>query len=109
MRPAPNSDPYYRQQAWYLLQVNPSVCLAGVRPTLLSCVQAYIVSVMNLSDADSDLYQLLKQVTYQPSELSASRLKHISLPQCTNKVARTTFETALNGVFSEFSRGAVLL
>ena len=63
--------------------------------------QAYLVSALNLSDADSDLYQLLKQIHFQPSEFSASRLKHISLPQCSNKVARSTFETALHGVFSK--------
>ena len=46
------------------------------------------------------MYQLLNQVHYQPMEFNANRLKHISLPQCTNKIARNAFETALKGVFS---------
>ena len=58
--------------------------------------------MMNLGDSDSDLYQLLKQIDYQPSDFHSGRLKHISLPQCTNKDARASFETALHGVFSEF-------
>ncbi|XP_019851030.1 PREDICTED: transformation/transcription domain-associated protein [Amphimedon queenslandica] len=75
-----STDPFYRQQAWILLQ-------------------SYLISVLNLSDADKDLYQLLNQVHYQPMEFNANRLKHISLPQCTNKIARNAFETALKGVF----------
>jgi transformation/transcription domain-associated protein len=75
-----STDTFYRQQAWLLLQ-------------------SYLVSSLNLSDADRDLYQLLHQIHYQPVEFNANRLKHISLPQCTNKVARTTFVTALKGVF----------
>ena len=59
--------------------------------------------MMNLGDADSDLYQLLKQVDYQPLDFHGGRLKHISLPQCTNKGARASFETALHGIFSECS------
>ena len=58
--------------------------------------------MLNLNDANSDLYQLLKQINYQPSELHSGRLKHICLPQCNNKQARAAFESALYGVFSEF-------
>ena len=57
--------------------------------------------MLNLGEREQDLYQLLKQVKYQPSDLHSGRLKHISLPQCTNKEARASFETALCGVFSE--------
>lgn len=71
---------------------------------LLICIflfsQSYLISAINLTDVDTDLYQLLRQIHYQPVEFNANRLKHISLPQCTNKIARTTFETALKGVFS---------
>ena len=63
--------------------------------------QSYLISSINLTDVDTDLYQLLRQIHYQPVEFNANRLKHISLPQCTNKIARTTFETALKGVFSK--------
>ena len=56
--------------------------------------------MLTLGDSELDLYQLLRQVNYQPSDLHSGRLKHISLPQCTNKEARASFETALCGVFS---------
>ena len=57
--------------------------------------------MLSLGERELDLFQLLKQVKYQPSDLHSGRLKHISLPQCTNKEARASFETALCGVFSE--------
>ncbi len=56
--------------------------------------------MLNLGDTEVDLYQLLKQVTYQPTaEFHSGRLKHLSLPQCNNRQARASFEAALNGVF----------
>ena len=64
-------------------------------------MQSFLVSMLNLGDAEVDLYQLLKQVHYQPSEIHSGRLKHITLPQCLNKPSRATFETAITGVFSE--------
>ncbi|XP_064401908.1 transformation/transcription domain-associated protein-like isoform X2 [Halichondria panicea] len=73
-------DSFYRQQAW------------GV-------IQSFLVAMLNLSDVDSDLYNLLKGVTYQPTELHSGRLKHICLPQCSNKQARDSFESALYGIF----------
>ena len=57
--------------------------------------------MLNLGDTEIDLHQLLRQTNYQPMEFSTGRLKHISLPQCSNKEARAAFETALTGVFSE--------
>ena len=48
-----------------------------------------------------DLPCSLRQVSYQPSEFHSGRLKHISLPQCNNRLARDAFEDALCGVFSE--------
>ncbi len=62
--------------------------------------------MLNLGDSELDLYQLLRQVKYQPSDLHSGRLKQISLPQCTNKEARASFETALCGVFSEGETGS---
>ena len=72
---------------------------------LFSFFQAFLVAMLNLGDREMDLYQLLKQVKYQPSELHSGRLKHISLPQCTNKEARASFEAALCGVFSKLRGG----
>ena len=57
--------------------------------------------MLNLGDTEVDLHQLLKQTEYHPAEFNTGRLKHISLPQCPNKEARATFETALTGVFGE--------
>ena len=67
-------------------------------------LQSFLVGMLNLGERDMDLFQLLKQVKYQPSDLHSGRLKHISLPQCTNKQARASFEAALCGVFSELWR-----
>ena len=64
--------------------------------------------MVNLGEVDLDLYQLLKQVNYQPSEFHSGRLKHISLPQCNNKQSRAAFETALTGVFSKWSTHACI-
>ena len=65
--------------------------------------QSLLVSMLNLGDTEVDLHQLLKQTEYHPAEFNTGRLKHISLPQCPNKEARATFETALTGVFGEFT------
>lgn len=113
-----STDPFYRQQAWFLLQVwimdvymlvlwIACFCFVDGSDVHIKHIygftfQSYLISVLNLSDADKDLYQLLNQVHYQPMEFNANRLKHISLPQCSNKIARTAFETALKGVFSQF-------
>jgi len=64
-------------------------------------LQSFLVGMLTLGDSELDLFQLLRQVNYQPSDLHSGRLKHISLPQCTNREARASFETALCGVFSE--------
>ena len=86
----------------FFLPISFSPPLSSSLPFLPLTIQSFLVSMMNLGDSDSDLYQLLKQIDYQPSDFHSGRLKHISLPQCTNKDARTSFETALHGVFSEF-------
>ena len=57
--------------------------------------------MLNLGDTEVELHQLLKQIDCQPAEFNTGRLKHISLPQCPNKDARNTFETALTGVFGK--------
>ncbi|KAL5497639.1 hypothetical protein EMCRGX_G014148 [Ephydatia muelleri] len=76
----PPVDVFYRQHAW-------------------NVIQAFLVSMLHLGDADLDVYQLLKQVSFQPLSEPHGRLKYLTYPQCSNKEARNAFETALSGVF----------
>ena len=102
--PSPSLPPFslfFLSSSSTLPLFSPSL-FSSSPPLLHLTPQSFLVSMMNLGDSDSDLYQLLKQIDYQPSDFHSGRLKHISLPQCTNKDARASFETALHGVFSEF-------
>ena len=57
--------------------------------------------MMSLTDVGSDLRWVVTNLTYHSSEIQSNRLKHISLPVCSNKPVRNAYKSALTGLFGE--------